>query len=46
MWYFTRNSDGKEFMLVALFGSSVNGVAYDGEKCCLFNDDYSKLYKK
>jgi hypothetical protein len=33
-------------MLVALFMNMVNGVAKDGEKCELFNEEYSKLYQK
>lgn len=46
MWYFRRNSDGKEFMLASLFMNMVNGVAADGEKCALFNNEYGELYKK
>lgn len=46
MWYFTRNSDGKEFRMVSLFMGMVNGLAEDGEKTSLFNEEYSDLYEK
>ena len=33
-------------MLASLFMNMVNGVAADGEKCALFNNEYGELYKK
>lgn len=46
MWYFTRKSDRKEFLLVSGNIDFMNGVAYDGEKCSAREEEIDSFYRR